>query len=44
MNITPEALAVTLPIMAKGMLGIFAVTAVIICIVAVLNAATSKKK
>lgn len=33
-----------LPIMGKGMLGIFAVTAVIILAVTVLNAVTSKKK
>lgn len=33
-----------LPIMGKGMLGIFAVTAVIILVVTVLNAVTSKKK
>lgn len=33
-----------LPIMGKGMLGIFVVTAVIILAVTVLNAVTSKKK
>lgn len=44
MNITPENLTVTLPIMGKGMLGIFAVTLVIIAVVTILNATTSPEK
>lgn len=44
MNISTEKLMEALPIMGKGMLGIFAVTIVIICVVTLLNAVTSPKK
>ena len=37
MNLNVNAFMETLPIMAKGMLGIFAVTAVIIAAVIILN-------
>lgn len=40
MNIS--AFLITLPIMAKGMLGIFAVTAVIILCMVILNKLTNK--
>lgn len=40
MNI--ESLAVTLPIMGKGMLGIFIVAAVIVAAIMLLNKFTSK--
>ena len=38
-----EKLLETLPIMAKGMIGIFVVTLVIVAIVYILNAATKGK-
>lgn len=43
-NFSIDNLMTALPIMGKGMLGIFAVTAVIILVVTVLNAVTSKKQ
>ncbi len=42
MNI--NAFLATLPIMGKGMLGIFVVTVIIIAAMIILNAATSSKK
>ena len=39
-----ESLKQTLPIMGKGMLGIFAVTIVIICTIWLLNKLSSKSK
>jgi len=44
LNFSIENLMSSLPIMGKGMLGIFAVTAVIILVVAALNVLTSPKK
>lgn len=44
MKIDVQALLETLPIMGKGMLGIFIVTLAIILTVTILNAVTSKKK
>ena len=41
---TPENLSWSLPIMGKGMLGIFIVTAIIVLVTVVLNKATSSKK
>jgi hypothetical protein len=43
-NFSIENLMNALPIMGKGMVGIFAVTIVIILVVAALNAVTSPKK
>ena len=43
-RIDADAFVDTLPIMGKGMLGIFIVTAVIVITVAVLNKVTGKKK
>lgn len=43
MNINFEAMLETLPIMGKGMLGIFIVTGVIILAIVVLNKLTSSK-
>lgn len=44
LNFSIENLMNSLPIMGKGMLGIFAVTVVIILVVAALNAVTAPKK
>ncbi len=44
MNFDVQALLETLPIMGKGMLGIFIVTGAIILAVMILNAVTTKKK
>ncbi len=44
MKIDVQALLETLPIMGKGMLGIFLVTGAIILVVMLLNAVTTKKK
>lgn len=44
MNIDFDKFLVSLPIMAKGMLGIFVVTAVIILTIVILNKASSSKK
>lgn len=44
MNINVDALMNSLPIMGKGMLGIFVVTLVIILSITLLNALTSEKK
>ncbi len=44
MKIDVQALLETLPIMGKGMLGIFIVTTAIILVVMLLNATTTKKK
>lgn len=41
---TPDKFMSALPIMGKGMLGIFIVTGIIILTVAILNRATAKKK
>jgi len=43
-NFSVDNLMNSLPIMGKGMLGIFAVTVVIILVVTVLNKVTSGKK
>lgn len=43
-NFSVDNLMNSLPIMGKGMLGIFAVTIVIILVVTVLNKVTSGKK
>ncbi len=43
MNIDLSTLWVTLPIMGKGMLGIFIVTAVIICVIFLLNKIPTEK-
>jgi len=43
MNFTPENMYDAMPIMGYGMLGVFIVTLIIIGIVWVLNAITSKK-
>ena len=43
MNINFEGFLDTLPIMAKGMAGIFIVTAVIVLTILILNKITSKK-
>ncbi|MBQ8588638.1 MAG: hypothetical protein IJ454_04515 [Clostridia bacterium] len=42
-NIDVNAFLSTLPIMGKGMLGIFAVTLIIIAVMAILNAVGSKE-
>lgn len=44
MNISVDKLMDALPIMGKGMLGIFVVTCVIIAMVLVLNVVTTKKQ
>ncbi len=44
MHIDVQGLLETLPIMGKGMLGIFLVTGAIILVVMLLNRITSKKK
>ncbi len=44
MNISIENLLNSLPLMGRGMLGIFAVTAVIILFVMILNRLTSGKR
>lgn len=41
---TPEGLEWSLPIMGKGMLGIFIVTTIIVTVTVVLNKATSPRK
>lgn len=41
---TPEGLEWSLPIMGKGMLGIFIVTSIIVAVTVVLNKATSPRK
>ena len=43
-RIDGQALVDSLPIMGKGMLGIFLVTAVIVITVAILNKVTGRKK
>ena len=43
MNISVDKLMDALPIMGKGMLGIFVVTCVIIAMVLILNVATNRK-
>ncbi len=43
MNISLDNLLATLPIMGKGMVGIFVVTAIIILTVTALNYLTSRK-
>lgn len=43
-HIDGGAFLASLPIMGKGMLGIFIVTAVIVLFIAVLNAVSKKKK
>jgi hypothetical protein len=44
MNINFDVFKETLPIMAKGMIGIFAVTAIIILVILLLNKFTTTKK
>lgn len=44
MNININTFLATLPIMGKGMLGIFVVTVIIIAAMIILNAATNNKK
>jgi len=44
MNISVDKLMEALPVMGKGMLGIFVVTCVIIGVVLVLNVVTNRKK
>ncbi len=44
MHINVDGFIDTLPIMAKGMAGIFIVTAVIILTIVILNKATASKK
>lgn len=44
MNISVDKLMEALPIMGKGMLGIFVVTCVIIGVVLLLNVVTNKKQ
>ncbi len=39
---SPEAFVTSLPIMGKGMLGIFIVTAIIVLVIYLLNKITSK--
>ena len=41
---TPAGLQWSLPIMGKGMLGIFIVTAIIVAVTAILNKATTPRK
>ncbi len=41
---TPDSLSWSLPIMGKGMLGIFIVTAIIVIVTVVLNKATAPRK
>jgi len=43
MNINVDAFLETLPVMGKGMLGIFIVTGVIVLAIYILNAVTGKK-
>lgn len=43
MNIDINAFVASLSLMGKGMIGIFAVTAVIVAVMIILNALTSKK-
>lgn len=43
MNIDVNAFMKTLPVMGKGMLGIFVVTAVIMCSIYILNILSKKK-
>ena len=42
-SFTPEVFMQTLPMLAKGMVGIFIVTAVLVLIITLLNKAGSKK-
>ena len=42
-SVTPENLTQTVPIMGKGMLGIFVVTAVVVTVVNALNSIPDKK-
>ncbi len=41
---TPEGLEFSLPIMGKGMLGIFIVTTIIVTVTVILNKATAPRK
>ncbi|MBQ5823861.1 MAG: hypothetical protein IIW48_03535 [Clostridia bacterium] len=41
---TPEGLEFSLPIMGKGMLGIFIVTSIIVAVTVILNKATAPRK